>query len=112
MTNYVVNAESEMVYKVNGTGFIANLLRNVTSEIDEKNSRLVAGSNQKCDFPVRQLTLDQYVILARQLVLLICAILFELYVKRFNKVIYFIALSTINPVFHALSNCHVLRNFI
>lgn len=86
MVNYVFEAENEMIYNVSGTGYLANLLRNVTQEVHEKNEKLVNGTNQDCELSVAQLQRAQYVDLGQNLVLLVVSLLAEFYVKRLNKV--------------------------
>lgn len=89
MVSFAFEAESEMVYNVSGTGYLANLLRNVTQEIHEKNEKLVNGTNQDCELSVIQLQRRQYVDLGQNFVWLIISMLLEFYVKRLNKVTYF-----------------------
>ena len=83
---YTFEAHYEMFFKVYGTGYVANLLRNATNEIDDKTDTLVKETTTKCVIITKKLTNWQYAGFAGQVVLLVCSIFFELFSKRFNKV--------------------------
>jgi len=85
--DYDYRGDSEVVYNVIGTGYVANLLRNFTNEFNEQKRTLVHESTTKCEFIVGQLKLGDYIFMGISGMMLVASMGLELYLKRFNKVI-------------------------
>ncbi len=84
---YEYKGDSEMMYEVIGTGYVANLLRNATYEFHEKKNTVIHESTAKCEFTVGELNNGDYVWMGVSSVLLVFYMGLELYLKRLNKVI-------------------------
>lgn len=76
-----------MEFGINGTGYVANLLRNSTNEFHKKKNVLAYETTHKCDYNLKKLTLTEIAEIFLKIVQLVGFIIFEVLAKRFNRVL-------------------------
>ena len=85
--NYEFKSEARVVLNVRGDGYVANMLKGITNELNTTSRLHKLESTRQCDLPVVNVTREQWIELGTQATLILVCILVELYVKRFNKLL-------------------------
>jgi E3 ubiquitin-protein ligase DCST1 len=85
LINYQMLQQSRRKFSIQGDSALANIIRSVTTEIDQKNEKVINGNTKACIPIAYSLNTQQQNDIIKQILTILFVIIVEIYLKRFNR---------------------------